>query len=140
MLPTNADAPFVLDLLEALRRRSRAFAHKGVTLTVDRIIEQRTNHSIERLDLTLRLRKRQTITMTVREDRTVQLHACEAITKAGWLFQYTANGRLAGTRSGPDLVVAMEKTASIMFGMTSDTVGCLALIWDPLLARGPQPI
>ena len=140
MLPTNADAPFLLDLLDALRRRQKAFAHKGITLTADRVIEEKPEQRIERIDLIIRLRKRQTITIIVRQDRTVRLHACEAITKAGWRFEYTTNGRLPGTYCGMDLVVAIEKTASSMFGMTGDTVSLLSLIWDRLLARGPRPI
>lgn len=140
MLPTSADAPILLDFLEALRRRRKALAHKNVILTVDRIIEEKANDRVERIDLVIRLRKRQTITMTLRQDRTVRLHACEAITKAGWRFQYTAEGRLLGTNGGSDLVAAIEETGSRMFGMTNETVGSLGLIWDRLIARGPQPI
>jgi hypothetical protein len=140
MLPMSADAPFLQDLLNALRRRQKAFAHKGVKLIADRVIEEKPDGRIERIDLVLRLRKRQIITLTIKQDRTVRLHACEAIAKAGWRFQYTSNGRLLGTQSGRDLVEAMEATASSMFGMTDQTAGSLSLIWDQLLARGPQSI
>ena len=140
MLPTNADAPFLLDLLDALRRRRKALGHKGVKLTVDRVIEEKPNYHVERIDLVLRLGKRQTITMTVRQDRTIWVHACEAAANAGWRFQYTADGRLLGTYAGRDLVAAIEETASSMFGMTGETVGSLSQIWDRLLARGPRPI
>ncbi len=134
----SSDSPFLQDLLNSLRSRQKAFAHKGVKFIADRVIEEKSDRRVERIDLVLRLRKRQTITLTVRQDRTVRLHACEAITKAGWRFQYTADGRLLGTLGGRDLVSAMEVTASRMFGMTDQTVGSLSLIWDQLLARGPQ--
>jgi hypothetical protein len=140
MIPTSADAPFLLNFLDALRRRQKPFRHKGITLTVDRIIEEKPGGRVERIDLTLRFRKRQTLTITIRQDRTVWLHACEAISKAGWLFQYTADGRLLGNYDGRDLIAGIEETASAMFGMTRETAGSLGAIWDKLLARGPRPI
>lgn len=140
MIPTIADSPFLLNFLDALRRRQKPFKHKGISLVVDRVIEERFDRLVERLDLVLRFRKRQTITLTIRQDRTIRLHACEAITKAGWLFQYTTDGRLLGIYDGGDLVAGIEKTVSAMFGMSGETVSLLGTIWDKLLARGPQPM
>ncbi|MBX9884286.1 MAG: hypothetical protein K2X68_04865 [Novosphingobium sp.] len=140
MIPTIADSPFLLNFLDSLRRRQKPFKHKGISLVVDRVIEERSDRRVERLDLVLRFRKRQTITLIIRQDRTIRLHACEAITKAGWFFQYTTDGRLLGIYDGGDLVAGIEKTVSAMFGMSGETVSLLDAIWDKLLARGPQPM
>lgn len=140
MIPTIADATFLQGFLDALRRRQKSFKHKGISLIADRVIEEKPEGRVERIDLIMRFRKRQTITITIRQDRTVRIHACEKITKAGWLFQYSADGRLLGIYDGRDLIAGIEETAAAMFGMSGETVDLLGAIWDKLLARGPQPI
>ena len=138
--PISADAPFLQDVLVALIRRSKALRHKGLALKIERIIETNDGRTTERLDLIFHLRKRQSISLTLWQDRAIWVHACEAISKGGWNFQFTNSGRLVGPLSGRDIVVAIEETALGMFGMTEDSVQLLGSIWHQLLARGPKAV
>lgn len=138
LVPLLADSPLLTDLLEALRKRSRAIKHKGAQLTIERVIEEADGEKRERLEIECRLRKRQRVRLLVWDDRALWVHAAEAVPKSGWKFQFTDSGRYVGTADTRMLVSALEATWAAMYEMTSADTGRLATIWAPLLAKGPQ--
>jgi len=138
--PAHADSPFLLAVLAALKKRSRALKHGNAIPTIDRIIEITDGEPLERIEIEFRTRKRQSLRILVWEDRAIWVHACEAISKAGWKFQFTDSGRLIGHASERELVAALEASLSAMFEMTADDLDRLTAIWGPLLAHGPRPV
>jgi hypothetical protein len=137
--PVRADSPFLLDILEGIRRRRKALRSHNANPIVERIIEVRDGNPVERIEIVFHPRTNQTLTVIVWENRSIWVHACEAIKNAGWKFQYTASGRFLAPGGGRDLVPALEASLSRMFEMTRENSVRLSEIWDRLLANGPQP-
>ena len=133
--PVRADSPFLLDVLEGIRRRRKALRARNASP----IVEIRDGIRVERIEIACRPRTNQRLTILVWEDRWTWVHACESIKNAGWKFQYTASGRFLGADGGRDLIRALEASLSAMFEMTSENSARLGDIWDRLLANGPQP-
>lgn len=132
------DCPFILDVLDSLKRRGKALKHRNATPTIERFIEHRDGETEERVEVTFKARKRQILALTVWGDRWVSIRASESIPQAGWKFQYTHSGRFLGTEGGRDLVKATEASLSEMYELIDSTVERLDVIWRPLLANGPQ--
>ncbi|WP_152998805.1 hypothetical protein [Sphingopyxis sp. H115] len=125
-------------MLDSLKRRRKALKHHNATPTIERFIELRDGKTEERVEVTFKVRKRQSVALTVWGDRWISIRAAESISQAGWKFQYTHSGRFLGTEGGRDLVRATEASLSEMYELTDTTVERLDLIWSPLLANGPQ--
>lgn len=134
----RSDCPFLLDVLDSLKRRGKALKHRNATPIIERFIELRDGKTEERVEVTFKVRKRQIVALTVWGDRWISIRAAESIPQAGWKFQYTHSGRFLGTEGGRDLVKATEASLSEMYELTDTTVERLDLIWRPLLANGPQ--
>ena len=136
----RTESPFIAGVLDSLKRRSKALKHQNATPVIDRFIESREGVTEQRVEITFAKRPRQKLTLTLWEDRTVEVHASEAIWQAGWKFHYARAGRFVGVGGPQDLVRATEASLSKMFEMTSKNVGQLDELWGPLLADGPRPI
>lgn len=134
----RSDCPFLLDVLDSLKRRGKALKHRNATPIIECVIELRDGKTEERVEVTFKVRKRQIVALTVWGDRWISIRAAESIPQAGWKFQYTHSGRFLGTEGGRDLVKATEASLSEMYELTDTTVERLDLIWRPLLANGPQ--
>jgi hypothetical protein len=138
--PPRAHSQFLSDVLDSLRRRSKALKHQNATPTIERFTDTVEGVTEERVEIIFRQRKRQVLQMSVWEDRSVRVHASEAIWKGGWKFEYSCFGRFVAAGGARDLVRAAEASLSTMFGMTDENVALLDEIWGPLLAKGPTPI
>jgi hypothetical protein len=136
--PSRTDTPLIIDLLDSLRRRSKALKHKNASPAIERFVDARDGLTEERVELRFTSRKRQQLTLTLWEDRTVRVIASESVPQAGWKFTYTSEGRLVGSEGGRSIVSALEASLSAMFEMTGEDVARLETIWGPLLAKGPQ--
>lgn len=136
----RSDCPFILHVLDSVKRRGKALKHKNATPTIERFIEVLDGESEERVEIALRVRKRQVLTLTIWCDRWVQVQASESISQAGWKFQYAHSGRFLGADGGRDLVEAVEASLSEMYEMTDANVGRLDAIWKALLANGPRSL
>lgn len=132
-----------MDLLEALRRRSRALRHKFHIAEWERVaIEQGSGEaaSEERVDVFLqRLRSANSLQLRLSfwPDRWTWVDARERA-KTGWGREWSFEGRLSGKHSGRDLVEALEKTSSIFATSTIVEQAHLDEIWEPLLLVGPK--
>ena len=138
--PDRPGSPFLADLLDSLRRRSKALKHKNSTPEVERFIDTRDGLTEERIEIRFSNRRRQQLTLTVWEDRSMRVSASEAIWQAGWKFQLCSEGRFNGSGGGREIVDALEASLSAMFGMTGNDATRLDAVWGPLLAKGPQPV
>jgi hypothetical protein len=134
----RSDCPFILDVLDSLKRRSKALKHQNATPTIERFIEMRDGETNERVDVKFKARQRQILALSIWCDRWISIRASESISQAGWKFQYTHSGRFLGAEGGRDLIAAAEVSLSAMYELTDMNVGRLDLIWRPLLANGPQ--
>jgi len=132
------DCPFILDVLDSLKRRSKALKRQNATPTIERFIELRDGEPEERVEVTLRARKRQILALTIWCDRWISIRASESISQAGWKFQYMYSGRFLGAEGGRDLIAAAESSLSAMYDLGDASVSRLDILWRPLLANGPQ--
>ena len=106
---------------------------------VERFVDTYDGAAEDRVELRFTSRKKQQLSLTVWEDRTIRVTASESISKAGWKFTYTDEGRFVGSEGGRAIVSAVEASLAAMFEMTDKDVGRLEAIWGPLLAKGPRP-
>ena len=136
----RVESPFIAEVLDSLKRRSKALKYQHTTPVVERFIERRDEITEERVEVNFRKRPRQNLTLTLWADRTVHVSASEVIWQAGWKFQYSRAGRFVGLKGARELVQATEASLSKMFEMTTENVGLLDAIWAPLLATGPRPL
>ena len=134
----RSDCPFILDVLDSLKRRGKALKHRNATPTIERFIELRDDEAEERVEITFKPRNRQILALTIWCDRWVSIRASEAIPQAGWKFQYTHSGRLLGAEGGRDLVEATEASLTAMYELDDGNISRLDIIWRSLLANGPQ--
>lgn len=123
-----------------MKKRSTALKHRNVSPAIQRIIVVHEDVALKRIEISMRPNHRQSLTVMAWADRSIWVHACESIKNAGWLFQFTDSGRLAGTVDEDEIVKAMEASLSAMFGMSAETVGRLSPIRHPLLAKGSVPL
>ena len=136
--PIALDSAFLTEVYDALRKRRRAFKHQGALPETERVIEVVEGFRQERLEIGFRPRARQRLGVSLRQDRTIRVQATESITKAGWKFDFTDSGRLAGHVDGRTLVGALEASIGAMFTMTAEDMSRMRGIWDPLIAKGPR--
>lgn len=136
--PYHIDAPFLVDVMEALRLRGKALRHKGATPAIHRAIEFQSGSPCARIEILFRQRRNQMLSIHLWEDRAISIYAGEAIRNRGWLFRYDNAGRFPGPNEGSELVKAAEASLSAMFEMTEATTDRLETIWRPLIAKGPK--
>jgi hypothetical protein len=138
--PLPADNPFLAEVLEAIRRRSKSLKHRNATPDVRRIVEIRDGETFERVEIVIESRRYQRLVVIARDDRWTWVSATESIKNAGWKFVFESEGRLGGNGTGRELVEALEASLAVMFDLTEEDTGRLEAIWSLLLARGPRPI
>jgi hypothetical protein len=139
-LPTS-DHAWITDVLDGLRRRSRAFKHKMHSVECERVFEEENGKRIERLDLTLkRTRSSQGFVLRAKiwQDRWAWIDARSG-GKGGWTIEWTVEGRAAGGVSGQVLSRALEETYDAISISNAADNAALNEVWKALLLRGPNP-
>jgi hypothetical protein len=127
-----------MDVLDSLKRRSKALKHQNATPVIERLVEIRDGKPEELVEVTFKTRSRQTLALTVWCDRWVSIRAFESVPRGGWKFQYTQSGRFLGAEGGRKLIEVAEASLSEMYELTDANIGRLDVIWRPLLAKGPK--
>lgn len=136
--PTESE--FLSDILSAFGKRRKALRHKLRAIRIDKIVERSEEGDVERLDVLADVRPNVRIILSLWSSRRVRVWTGEMVRNKGWAWQYDLTGRLVGAADDRTLVEAFEQTRSAIFQMTAEQVDRLAVIWVPLLARGPQAI
>lgn len=140
-LPTS-DQLWIADVLDGLRRRSRALKHKTHSVECERVFEEADGKRTERLDLTLRQsRSSQSFVLRAKiwEDRWTWIDA-RAGGKSGWAFEWTTDGRAAGGLTGQKLTAAIEETFDVISRAGAADSAALGQMWTPILLRGPKVV
>ena len=132
------DSEFLEDVLESFRRRSKALKHRNAKPQIERFLEVQEDQSTERIEILIDRKPRQTLRLILWSHRYIDVLAAEAISQAGWKYQYQYSGRFVGGAGGRKIVAAVEASLSAMFELTSEDVFKLEQIWKPLLAKGPR--
>ena len=132
----RVESHFLEEVLESLKRRSKALKHRNATPVVDRFLEVDDGRTEERIELRFQPRQRQTLVITLWSDRHLHVLATESISQAGRKFEYQSSGRFIGGNDGRHIVGAIESTLSEMFEMTAEQTPKFSKIWDPILAAG----
>jgi hypothetical protein len=143
MLPLpNSDHAWIVDVLDGLRRRSRALKHKTHSVECERVFEEANGKRIERIDLTLR-QSRSSHGLVLRakiwQDRWAWIDARSG-GKSGWTMEWTVEGRAAGGVSGQALMDRIEGTFDAISTAKAADDAALDKIWKEILLRGPKPV
>ena len=135
----TAQAAFIVEVEEWLRKRGKPIRHRKSDISVERVLERTDGVEWEKLEIecpfygkTTRLR------LHIWNDRWIWIDARRS-SKAGWSWEFTAEGRLSGNHSARDLVALFE--ASLSAGHWDERAPAeLGKLWTPVLATGPKAL
>ena len=131
-------------VLEALRKRMKAIKRKGVDVHLQPVKEVVDGRESDRgrldVDLAYRVQSAKVrVRIKVWGDRWIWLDARRS-SKAGWVWEYTVDGRLLPSYSASDLVKLAEQTIATAYLPDDSVARAIASVWTKCLARGPQPV
>jgi hypothetical protein len=133
---------FSAALLEAFRKRSKALSRRGATvecIPVKEIVDGRESE-LGRTDVTIRYRgPHAQLRVHAWGDRWVWVDARRG-SKAGWVWEYTGEGRFISPSGAPGLVQLVEQTMDCAHLAASDVSRAMAAIWSKCLAVGPRRV
>lgn len=134
------DDEFLESTAVSLRKRTKALGHLVPHVDISKVYDAGTVRR-ERLEVSLSgyQSNNPTLRMHVWPDRWVWVDARE-LSKRGWVWAWTYEGRLLGDRSGRDLVATLENSYHGLSNMDGTRTHELTALWKPLLARGPVEI
>jgi hypothetical protein len=130
---------FLEEVAESLRKRRKSLKHRSRQILVNKTYEMTDGKQEERLDAFLESWSDAQLQMVARSNRFVWLSG-GLLTKKGWTWNWTYEGRLLGAVSARAAVEALEKTFDLAFSMEEARIGELTAVWKPLLAKGPVEI
>ena len=141
MLPLPiSDHEWITDVLDGLRRRSRALKHKLHSVECERVFEEAGGNRTERIDLTFRQSRSSkgvVLRAKIWQDRWAWVDARSG-GNGGWIFEWTVEGRAAGGVSGQALMRAIEETYDALPISDSADDAALNEKWKVILLRGPK--
>jgi hypothetical protein len=135
---------FSVALLEALRKRAKALSRRGATIEcspVKEIVDGQES-KLDRTDLTIRYR-------VAGDDVQLRVHAwgdrwiwvdARRASKAGWVWEYTSEGRFVSPGEARGLVELIEQTMDCSNLAASDPLRAVAAIWSKCLAIDPHRV
>lgn len=139
----NDEADFSVAVRDAFRRRSKTLSRQGAMVECTPVKELVDGRESEqgRTDVT--------ITYRVGEGGPVQLrvHAwgdgwvwvdVRRSSKAGWVWEYTSEGRFISPKGARGLVECVESTIGASFLAASEVPRAIAHVWFTSLAVGPR--
>lgn len=132
----------IADLIDGLRRRTRALRRSFHLLECAKVIETDAGPEREKLELRLqrtRSPKGPVFRLHMWEDRWIWVDFREAAPK-GWKWCWTTEGRLSGVKRGSDLIEAIERSAKLIYAAEGAPQQALDELWRPLLLTGPSPL
>ncbi|MEO0461845.1 MAG: hypothetical protein AAF127_01860 [Pseudomonadota bacterium] len=138
--PERRDSEFLSQVLDSLRKRRRALKHISGVPQIERFVDVHEDRSEERLEVTFNPFTHQRLRAIFWDDRWIQISALESIPKAGWKFEFAAEGRFLRGNDGKSVIAAIEQTLSMMFEATQEDAMEFDQIWAPLLAAGPAAV
>lgn len=137
-------ASFPDEVTLAFGKRRRALASRGLRVEqtpVREIVDGRESDR-KRIDMELVYRVdggRVRFRLHVWSDRWVWIDMRRA-SKTGWVWEFTAEGRVMPNVSGRDLVMRAEESVDASFLVESEVPKKLCAIWSSAIASGPRAI
>lgn len=129
------ESTFLGDLLSSLTRRRKAIRRRVRTLRFERMSDAIDGSELAKVEIECDLLASRTVLrLNAWDDRWVWFDARRS-SKTGWVWQFTAEGRLLGNQLTRELVAAFEASIGAQ-GSEED----LRAIWAPILARGPRRV
>jgi hypothetical protein len=131
----SGESTFLDELLSSLRRRRKAIRHRTRTLRFERVSDSIDGSESAKVEIEcVLLAPRTVLRLSAWEDRWVWVDARRS-GKIGWVWQFTAEGRLLGNRLARELVSAFEASIG-----DQGSEAALRAIWAPILAQGPRRV
>jgi hypothetical protein len=135
---------FTVDVIESLKKRSRAIRHRGATVEWCRVqeIEEGRHRDIGRVDIDVAYRVRSarvSFRLIVWGDRQIWVDVRRA-SKVGWVWAVTLEGRFVSANGARDLVERIEQTLSASWGDAEEIPSMIGAVWSKSLAKGPRAL
>jgi hypothetical protein len=131
----RSSATFLDDVQLAIASRRKPLRYKVRGLEVQRSADGES----EKLAIECMLQgiQRTVVRLLVWPDRWIWIDARQS-SKAGWIWQFTTEGRLRGGLPAATLSQALEDSLAAAHAGSQASSEELRKLWEPLLARGPQ--
>lgn len=131
-------------VLDAFRKRSKSISRRGASLEYTPVKEITNGRESDRsrTDVTIAYRvDGAPVKLRVRAwgDRWVWVDA-RRVSKSGWVWEFTSEGRLLPSSAARDLVSRTEETMDASFLPVSDVSRTISAIWSKCLATGPRRV
>lgn len=136
------ESPFLSELAEDFRKRRRSLSRRSHRAEMQKAYEVVGEERVERLEIYLQQDHRgnsPTLRLHAWPDRLLWLDA-RAGSKNGWLWSWTADGRLLGEHWERRAIQALEASYDLLRQMDQSHVAKLSERWSALLARGPKEV
>lgn len=135
----TAQTTFIAEVQEVLRKRGKPIRYRKSDISIERVIERTDGEEREKLEIECPFHGMTTqLKVHLWYDRWIRIYAGRS-SKAGWVWQYTTEGRLLGDRSARDFVRLFEN--SLAAGNWDEQAPArLETLWKPVLATGPKAI
>jgi hypothetical protein len=137
--PPQLETAYLNEVVQAFVKRSKALKRKFKDLRLERIYDEAAVPPMECLQVSFRTSFSPSgprVKLRVWENRWVWVDARQP-SKAGWLWSSTSEGRIAGGKSGTDVLRALENFYILL--PNHDYMGDLdgaAQVWSDLLLSG----
>ena len=127
------------DLVNSLKKRSKALKHKTETLSCERVLVEEGSVRVEKLELVMSSYRRVALRFSLWDDGWAWADARQP-SKKGWVWEWTYDGRLLGRYGGREVEEALELTFDRACETPVEAPKALTQIWKPLLAQGPVAV
>jgi hypothetical protein len=135
----TAQTTFVAQLQEALRKRGKPIRYRKSDISIEPVIERTNGEEREKLEIECPFHGTTTrLCVHVWDDRWIWIDARRS-SKAGWVWQYSTEGRLVGSHSARDFVALFEESLSAGH-WDEQAPARLENVWKPALATGPKAV
>jgi len=135
----TAQTTFIAEVQEALRKRGKPIKYRKSDISIERVIERTNGEEWEKLEIECPFHRTTTrLSVHLWHDRWVRIDARRS-SKAGWVWHFTAEGRLLGSHSARDFVALFEESLSAGH-WDEQAPARLENVWKPALATGPKAV
>ena len=137
----NSSNPFLTELLDSLRKRSKSLKHQMSSLSCERVFREHDENQFEVIEIEITpgfsSSKRFPCSFKVWEDRWIFISLSEWKNNT-WDWNWQEEGTIFPFISGRELVSAIELTVSSSFEMNSSNTNLFSELWRPYLIRKPE--
>jgi hypothetical protein len=130
---------FLESVAFAFRKRRKSLGHRATHADFAKVYERMDSEAAARLEIDLVKYDGASVRLWAWPSRRIWLDA-RRLTKKGWAWSWTHEGRLLGECSAPQVTAALEETYDLLYEMDTSRAHELAKPWTRLLAQGPKAV